>query len=541
MASAEDSSEEEETETDEEESEETSEEDVSEEDTSEEDVSEEDTFEKEKTDIAEDTLSAEETAADLETSADESESGESEDEITESGAETAEDTEETEFTEEKQETEKVIEEAEESEAEDNDTEASGTESSEDTAGTDAARAETAGGAEDADAEKMGEVIQAELAEDDDEDEDEVLEAGGEDLGALFGLGFLQDQVSETEEVEESEEIEEAEETEETEETEEAGETEEAEESEEGEETEETEETAETDDDDDEIIGEKQELDAMFAGMLDDTADDDEISDDIAAPETVMDIFGTVAGVKSIKNQLTETFTKFEDNALSNMDLLAPYDINFIVTGDDMSVKSQIAIGIAKALNTYGICDKSKLVRATADDLNGRDFSAIFSKISGGCLIIEDADRLDEKAVLTISAYVQKKNQDVAIVLEGEEKQIRGLLATYPAIRSKFLNIIHIGKYNEDELVQLAAGYAKKKGYEIAAPAKKKLKTIISDRMRDNYSVNYEDIMAIIEEAISSLEKRNMKNLFMTVLDNKYEEAAMFLLLPEDFDNINIPN
>ena len=48
-------------------------------------------------------------------------------------------------------------------------------------------------------------------------------------------------------------------------------------------------------------------------------------------------------------------------------------------------------------------------------------------------------------------------------------------------------------------------------------------------------------MAIIEEAIDSLEKRNMKNLFMTVLDNKYEEAAMFMLQPEDFKNINIPD
>ena len=56
-----------------------------------------------------------------------------------------------------------------------------------------------------------------------------------------------------------------------------------------------------------------------------------------------------------------------------------------------------------------------------------------------------------------------------------------------------------------------------------------------------YSVEYEDIMAIIEEAIASLEKRNMKNLFMTVLDNKYEEAAMFMLQPEDFKNINIPD
>ena len=298
-----------------------------------------------------------------------------------------------------------------------------------------------------------------------------------------------------------------------------------------------------DDDEDEVISEDDCSSQNDSADEEEDEDDeeDEISDDIHASDTVLDIFGTVTGVESIKSQLAKTFTKFEDPALDNMDLLAPYDINFVVTGYDMSVKSQIAIGIAKALNTYGICDKNKLVRATAQDLNGRDFSMIFAKLKGGCLIIESADMLDDKAAGIIVDFVQQDNQDVAIVLEGEEDKIKELFSKYPVLHSKFLNIIHIGKYNENELVQLAEGYAKKKGYEISGPGAASLKTLLRERMQDGYSVDYEDIMAIIEEAIASLEKRNMKNLFMTVLDNKYEEAAMFMLQPEDFKNINIPD
>lgn len=298
-----------------------------------------------------------------------------------------------------------------------------------------------------------------------------------------------------------------------------------------------------DDDEDEVISEDDSSSQNDSADEEEDEDDeeDEISDDIHASDTVLDIFGTVTGVESIKSQLAKTFTKFEDPALDNMDLLAPYDINFVVTGYDMSVKSQIAIGIAKALNTYGICDKNKLVRATAQDLNGRDFSMIFEKLKGGCLIIDGADMLDDKAAGIIVNFVQQDNQDVAIVLEGEEDKIKELFRKYPVLHSKFLNIIHIGKYNENELVQLAEGYAKKKGYEISGPGAASLKTLLRERMQDGYSVDYEDIMAIIEEAIASLEKRNMKNLFMTVLDNKYEEAAMFMLQPEDFKNINIPD
>ena len=298
-----------------------------------------------------------------------------------------------------------------------------------------------------------------------------------------------------------------------------------------------------DDDEDEVISEDDSSSQNDSADEEEDEDDeeDEISDDIHASDTVLDIFGTVTGVESIKSQLAKTFTKFEDPALDNMDLLAPYDINFVVTGYDMSVKSQIAIGIAKALNTYGICDKNKLVRATAQDLNGRDFSMIFEKLKGGCLIIDGADMLDDKAAGIIVDFVQQDNQDVAIVLEGEEDKIKELFRKYPVLHSKFLNIIHIGKYNENELVQLAEGYAKKKGYEISGPGAASLKTLLRERMQDGYSGDYEDIMAIIEEAIASLEKRNMKNLFMTVLDNKYEEAAMFMLQPEDFKNINIPD
>ena len=298
-----------------------------------------------------------------------------------------------------------------------------------------------------------------------------------------------------------------------------------------------------DDDEDEVISEDDSSSQNDSADEEEDEDDeeDEISDDIHASDTVLDIFGTVTGVESIKSQLAKTFTKFEDPALDNMDLLAPYDINFVVTGYDMSVKSQIAIGIAKALNTYGICDKNKLVRATAQDLNGRDFSMIFEKLKGGCLIIDGAGMLDDKAAGIIVDFVQQDNQDVAIVLEGEEDKIKELFRKYPVLHSKFLNIIHIGKYNENELVQLAEGYAKKKGYEISGPGAASLKTLLRERMQDGYSVDYEDIMAIIEEAIASLEKRNMKNLFMTVLDNKYEESAMFMLQPEDFKNINIPD
>lgn len=265
-------------------------------------------------------------------------------------------------------------------------------------------------------------------------------------------------------------------------------------------------------------------------------DEDEIvAEDIPVPDTVLDIFSTAVDIKNVKKQLAETFTKLESSLLEKEDILAPYDINFVVSGTDESMKSQISIGIAKALNTYGMCDKGKIVRATSDELNRMNFAPVFEKISGGCLIIGGAGALSKESVDIISDYVNRDGQNVAIVFEDLEADLMTLWKKYPKLRSKFLNVINISKYDESELVKLAESYAKRRGYEMTEEVQNvTLREIFEKRMHDGEDVNYEDVMAIVDEAVVNLEKRNMKNLFMTVLDNAYKEARMFTLLPEDF-------
>lgn len=265
-------------------------------------------------------------------------------------------------------------------------------------------------------------------------------------------------------------------------------------------------------------------------------EDEIVGEDIPVPDTVLDIFATAVDIKNVKKQLAETFTKLESSLLEHEDILAPYDINFVVSGTDESMKSQISIGIAKALNTYGMCDKTKIVRASSDELNAMDFSPVFEKIAGGCLIISGAGTLSDKSVGIISDYVNRDNQKVAIVLEDSESDFLELWKKYPKLRSKFLNVINISKYDVSELVKLAESYAKRRGYEVSEEVSKvTLNNIFEQRMSSGQDVNYEDVMAVVDEAVVNLEKRNMKNLFMTVLDNAYKEASMFTLLPEDFD------
>lgn len=255
-------------------------------------------------------------------------------------------------------------------------------------------------------------------------------------------------------------------------------------------------------------------------------------------KTSSNVFAQVPNIDYVKEQLTKTFTKFEENETASFDILAAYDINFVVLADDKSVKSQIALGIAKALNTYGKCDKTKIVRAKSKDLNDMDFSSIFDKIKGGCLIIEKADLLSDASVKIIEDYVNQDKQETAIVFASVHDEMMKFWKKHQTLRSKFLNVINVSKYNEMELVTLAKGYIEQRKYEMDPEAALVLRDYFKKCLEDNVEVNYEDVMGIVDMAISNLEKRNMKNLFMTVLDNKYEEAKMFNLLAEDFGMLN---
>lgn len=251
-------------------------------------------------------------------------------------------------------------------------------------------------------------------------------------------------------------------------------------------------------------------------------------------QTQNDVFSDVPDIDYVKEQLSKTFTKLEDADVEDFDILADYDINFVVLCNDSSMKAQISLGIAKALNTYGMCDKTKIFRASADDLNKRDFSMIFDRLQGGCLIIDEAGQLSDQSAEIIEKYVDEDNQQTAIILSETQDAIMQFWKKYQTLRAKFLNVINVSKYNEMELVTLAKGYIDERKYELDEDAALVLRDYFKRELDKGQEVNYDDVIEIVDLAIANLEKRNVRNLYMTVLDNKYEEAKMFRLLPQDF-------
>ena len=228
-------------------------------------------------------------------------------------------------------------------------------------------------------------------------------------------------------------------------------------------------------------------------------------------QTQNDVFSDVPDIDYVKEQLSKTFTKFEDADVEDFDILADYDINFVVLCNDSSMKAQISLGIAKALNTYGMCDKTKIFRASADDLNKRDFSMIFDRLQGGCLIIDKAGQLSDQSAEIIEKYVDKDNQQTAIILSETQDAIMQFWKKPQTLRAKFLNVINVSKYNEMELVTLAKGYIDERKYELDEDAALVLRDYFKRELDKGQEVNYDDVIEIVDLAIANLEKRNVRN------------------------------
>ena len=106
---------------------------------------------------------------------------------------------------------------------------------------------------------------------------------------------------------------------------------------------------------------------------------------------------------------------------------------------------------------------------------------------------------------------------------------------HQSLRSKFLNVINVSKYNEMELVTLAKGYIEQKKYEMAPEVALILRDYFKKCLENNQVVNYEDVMGIVDVAIYKRGEQKLKKSFYDCFGKSYdEEASMFRLLPEDF-------
>ena len=73
----------------------------------------------------------------------------------------------------------------------------------------------------------------------------------------------------------------------------------------------------------------------------------------------------------------------------------------------------------------------------ADQINGKPIDQIFEKLSGGFLVIENANQLTQETVEMLDKAMEKETDGLTVIIEDEKIGMRKFIARYPKIVKKF--------------------------------------------------------------------------------------------------------
>ena len=117
------------------------------------------------------------------------------------------------------------------------------------------------------------------------------------------------------------------------------------------------------------------------------------------------------------------------------------------------------------------------------------FIRFFSKLSGGFLVIENANQLTQETVEMLDKAMEVNTDGLTIIVEDEKIGMRKLIAKYPKFAKKFTSMINIPVFTNDELVNFARVYTKENGYTIDQMGMLALYNLIGINQKEDSPMN----------------------------------------------------
>ena len=205
--------------------------------------------------------------------------------------------------------------------------------------------------------------------------------------------------------------------------------------------------------------------------------------------------------------------------------------NIIVMGGRETGKTRLISGLIPAICKQLNLEASKVAYVFADQINGKNIADIVRKMSGGFLVIENANQLTKETVNQLNKAMEFRTDGLIVIIEDEKIGMRKLIARFPKFTSKFTSMINIPVFTNDELVNFAKIYTRENGYTIDQMAMLSLYNLISTNQKEDQPMNIGAVKDIIDGAISKsrggLRKLNSKK--------KVNQDGYLVLYEKDFN------
>ncbi len=208
--------------------------------------------------------------------------------------------------------------------------------------------------------------------------------------------------------------------------------------------------------------------------------------------------------------------------------------NILVIGHKGSGKTVLAVDIVKAIQKQRRMKQGKVAIIMGDALNKKNLISIIQKLSGGALIIEKANKMNDKTIDELTGLMEEQTGEMLFILEDERRPMEKMLSEYPDFRRKFTSRVELPIFINDELVTFGQTYAKENGYRIDEMGILALYSRIDVLQKEDHFVTVAEVKEIMDDAIAHSQKANVKHLMKRVFGKSTDETDRIILKEDDF-------
>ena len=229
------------------------------------------------------------------------------------------------------------------------------------------------------------------------------------------------------------------------------------------------------------------------------------------------LFKYFSFIPGMKEQLVEAL---KDTQMAAADQTSATG-NVIVMGNRGSGKSTLSGLLVKAICRELKMPAAKVARISAQQMNGKDIGRIVSRLSGGFLLIYDANQMDAQTAEALNQAMELPTDGLTVIMEDEKIGMRKFIARNSKLIEKFTSTITIPVFTNDELVNFAKIYTNEAGYRIDEMAILALYSLISDNQKEDEPMTVGVVKNLLDDAISRAEsgtRKLQRNLSKTRMD-----------------------
>ena len=275
------------------------------------------------------------------------------------------------------------------------------------------------------------------------------------------------------------------------------------------------------------LTQEEELEKFIDSIQPETNAEDIIPRDKKMTEDEEKLFTYFAKVPGLREQIVEALYDVQINASDKTSKTG----NVIVMGGRETGKTRLISGLIPAICKELNLEASKVAYVFADQINGKNIAEIVKKMSGGFLVIENANQLTKETVEQLNKAMEFRTDGLIVIIEDEKIGMRKLIARFPKFTSKFTSMINIPVFTNDELVNFAKVYTRENGYTIDQLGMLALYNLISTSQKEDQPMNIGAVKDMIDNAIMK-SKGGIRKL---ISKKKVNQDGYKVLYEKDFN------